>query len=451
MAWPQGKDQPSCWRTRMPARLTAVPAPARALDALAEPAICGAPAYRSPQHATLPHIVKFSGGRSSAAMVLSLARSGALDPERGDLVLFANTTAEHPATYDFAAKVCDELELGHAIPCLWYEFCTVEESTRAGWSRRPSYRLVRRTRASLNDDPAFPGYSDDGCAFEELASIKRMLPNRSLRFCTQFLKVLPGITLISEWLGGGPGPAARGHYHARALTSPATDASRYSGDRLEPQEVARIAEFVHSRPWMRPAQFWANFTVTPSRVDESARPRADVAGLTGPPVRYVTLLGLRSDEPERVNRAHYEAMLADGADSSQCRHESHPAGEIIATPLADAGADKDRVDNFWRRQEYDLTIDRARGNCVYCFMKGAPALRRLAAAENGASTSSPPGPVSIDWWADIEARYAGPSDDPDAQQFKFLALRSPSYAEIASATERSASQSGATLPCACTD
>ena len=385
-------------------------------------------------------------------MVLSLARSGALDPERGDLALFANTTAEHPATYDFAGEVCDELELRHAIPCLWYEFCTVEESAKAGWSRRPSYRLVRRTKATLDDDPRVPGYSDDGCAFEELASLKRMLPNRSLRICTQFLKVLPGISLISEWLGGGRGPAAAGHYHARPLTSSAGAASRYSGRRLDPQEVARIAEFVHSRPWMRPAQSWADFTVAPPRgYESSARPGADVAGLTGPPVRYVTLLGLRSDEPERVNRAHFEAMLADGANSSHCRHESHPAGEIIATPLADAGADKDRVDDFWRRQAYDLAIDRARGNCVYCFMKGAPALRRLAAAENDTPTGSPRGPASIYWWADIEARYAGPSDDPDVQRFKFLALRSPSYAEIASATDRPARQGGASLPCACTD
>ena len=384
-------------------------------------------------------------------MVLSLARNGALNPDRGDLVLFANTTAEHPATYDFTARVCDELEARHAIPCLWYEFCTVEESTKAGWSRRPSYRLVRRTRATPDDDPAVPGYSDDGCAFEELASLKRMLPNRSLRFCTQFLKVLPGITLISEWLGGGAGPAAAGHYHGRPLTSAAVDASRYSGTRLAPEEVARIAQFVHSRPWMRPSQSWADFTVAPARGNAGAMPRADVAGLTGPPVQYVTLLGLRSDEPERVNRAHFEAMLADGANNSHCRHESHPAGEIIATPLADAGADKDRVDAFWRQQPYDLAIDRSKGNCVYCFMKGAPALRRLAAAENGAVPGNPPGPVSIRWWADIEARYAGPSDDPDARQFKFLAFRSPSYAEIAAAPDGSARQRGATLPCACTD
>ena len=384
-------------------------------------------------------------------MVLSLARSGALDPDRRDLVLFANTTAEHPATYDFAARVCEELEERHAIPCLWYEFCTVEESTKFGWSRRPSYRLVRRQRATPEDPPTTPGYSDDGCAFEELASLKRMLPNRSLRFCTQNLKILPGIRLISEWLGGGPGPATAGHNHNRALTSADAAAERYNGSRWTSCEVAEIAAFVHSRPWMRPAQDWADFTVLPQSRRSQARPSADIAGLTGPPERYVTLLGLRSDEAERVNKAHFEAMLADGAEGSRCRHESHPAGEIIATPLADAGADIDRVDAFWQSQSYDLGIDRALGNCVYCFMKGEPALRRLTSAEHGAPDAGSGGPASIHWWADIEARYAGPSDDPDVQQFKFLTLRSPSYAEIADGTTAAGRNDRVSLPCACTD
>ncbi len=384
-------------------------------------------------------------------MVLSLARTGTLNAERGDLVLFANTTAEHPATYEFAARVCDELESAHAIPCLWYEFCTVEESTRYGWSRRPSYRLVRRSRASNSDDPAIPGYADDGRAFEELASLKRMLPNRNLRFCTQFLKVLPGIKLIAEWLGGGPGPAVAGHQHGRPLTSAAGDAARYAGSRLRQHEVADIASFMHTRPWMRPEQDWRDFTVTQRGAECLPRPSADLAGLTGPPARYLTVLGLRSDEQERVSRAHFEAMLADGAHGSRCRHESHPAGEVIATPLADAGADIDSIDEFWRGQEYDLGIERSRGNCVYCFMKGEPALRRLAAAEHEDQMSANAGPSTIRWWADIEARYAGPSDDPDVQQFKFLTLRSPSYAEIAITPAAEPRRGGESLPCVCTD
>ena len=426
--------------------------PASFIEA-SEMTICGAPRYVDPEHSKLPHIVKFSGGRSSAAMVLSLARCGALDASRRDLVLFANTTAEHTATYRFAAQVCDELEARHGLPCLWYEFCTVEEANRDGWSRRPSYRLVRRKRATADDDPATPGYMDDGTAFEELASLKRMLPNRSLRFCTQYLKVLPGIWLIAEWLGGGPGPAAAGHHHGQHLVSAQIQAARYKGSRMNSELVAQVASFMHSRPWMRPAQRWEDFTVAATHGTYSAaRPCADIAGLTGLPVRYVTLLGLRSDEPDRVNRAHFEAMLADGATGSQCRHDSHPAGEIIATPLADAEADKGQVDDFWRQQRYDLAIDGALGNCVYCFMKGEPALRRLAATERANSERAPlSGPSSIGWWADIEARYANLSDDPDVERFKFLTFHSASYAEIAADTTNSGRTSSGGLPCACTD
>ena len=414
-------------------------------------AICGSPGYRNPAYADLPHIVKFSGGRSSAAMTLSLARSRSLRADRGDLVLFANTTAEHPATYDFAAKVCDEIEDEHGVPCLWYEFCTVEVASRTGWTRAGSYRLVRRVRASIDDEPATPGYLDDGTAFEELASLKAMLPNRSVRICTQHLKVLPGIELIAHWLGGGPGPPHSGHYHARRLVSAEDSAARYSGTRMTAEECLEVRSFVHDCNRARPAQLWSDFVSVPlMKPKQGPRPSADLAGRTGAPVRFVTLLGLRADEPKRVNRAHFESMLADGAAGAHCRHESHPAGEVMATPLADAGSDKFAVENFWRRQPYDLAIDGTAGNCVYCFMKGETALRNLAAAEQGNGRALS-GPSSIAWWADIERRYAGASDHPDSKRFKFLTLRSPTYAEIAENPRAKRSAAATGLPCACTD
>ena len=66
--------------------------------------------YRDVAHAELPHVVSFSGGRSSAALTFMAAEEGLLDPDRGDIVLFANTSAEHPGTYEFAAECKRRIE-----------------------------------------------------------------------------------------------------------------------------------------------------------------------------------------------------------------------------------------------------------------------------------------------------------------------------------------------------
>lgn len=413
--------------------LTAVAHDTVALDTPAG-LVCGAIRYRLPSHSDLPHVVKFSGGRSSAAMAISLARAGALNPERGDVVLFANTTAEHPATYEFAAKVCDEIEAEHGIPCFWYEFCTVEDMTRSGWSRVPSFRLVRRVKASESDDLAKPGYRDDGTAFEEMVSLKTMIPNRSLRFCTQQLKVLPGISVLSYWLGGGPGPAHAGHHYEDRLASAADDAERYAGKAMTTAEIESAREFVHAQCVSRPAQRWEDFTTVPTgKPDEGPRPMADLAGKHGAPVGYVTVMGLRADEKERVTKAQIAEVMYGGASTAKCRHDSHPAGEVIAAPLCDHGADKQMVNEFWEREGYDLGLDRdgRLGNCVYCFMKGESVLQRLAAEEN--PRRPPPGPAGIKWWANIESKYARRSDEAENgfHSFKFLSLRSASYSDIA--------------------
>ena len=60
--------------------------------------------YRSKRHQELPHVVKFSGGRSSGMLLFTLLENGFLVRERGDVVIFNNTSCEHPETYKFAAK-----------------------------------------------------------------------------------------------------------------------------------------------------------------------------------------------------------------------------------------------------------------------------------------------------------------------------------------------------------
>lgn len=52
-----------------------------------------------------PHVVKFSGGRSSGMMLMRLLEQGKLNPTRGDVIVFNNTSVEHPATYEFTRKL----------------------------------------------------------------------------------------------------------------------------------------------------------------------------------------------------------------------------------------------------------------------------------------------------------------------------------------------------------
>ena len=53
--------------------------------------------YDSLDQRELPHVVKFSGGRSSGMMLMLMLEQERLNPKRGDVVVFNNTSAEHPA------------------------------------------------------------------------------------------------------------------------------------------------------------------------------------------------------------------------------------------------------------------------------------------------------------------------------------------------------------------
>ena len=63
-----------------------------------------------------PHIVKFSGGRSSGMMLMKLLEGNKLKPERGDVIVFNNTSAEHSATYDFTRSMKKLAEGKYNIP-----------------------------------------------------------------------------------------------------------------------------------------------------------------------------------------------------------------------------------------------------------------------------------------------------------------------------------------------
>ena len=97
--------------------------------------------YRAKRHGTLPHVVKFSGGRSSGMLLFTLLENKILDADRGDVILFNNTSAEHPDTYRFVQD-CSKASDRYGIPSFWVEFQTYEDARNGEWTRLPSYRLV---------------------------------------------------------------------------------------------------------------------------------------------------------------------------------------------------------------------------------------------------------------------------------------------------------------------
>ena len=407
--------------------------------------------YRRPRHTTYPHVVKFSGGRSSALTALSLAENGTLKPERGDLVVFANTSAEHPATYQFAKQVSTKLENDYELPVLWYEFCTVEDAAYNTYRRFPSYRLVSRN--PIEYDPN--GYSWQGEVFEEMISWQQMLPTSRKRSCTYKLKLGPSHQLLSEWFSGSSGPAHAGHYRPDRQVTAWQAALEYerNGGGMTTTDYARRAEYMMSRPPNRSEQKWQDYTI--SSVNNLKQPGEGLWGR--PPIQHVTLLGLRADESRRVNRVLDRTFISEGASSSRCGTQSQPGGEHPHFPLYDSGITEQEVRTAWQKGLLgvdDLTIDSDLGNCVFCFMKGANMLKTLARLDDPRRIKGTPS--DIGWWEKIEQQYrrtAPTRNGNGTTKFGFLGAKSPSYSQVRANNypRRKKIPLGASSACDCTD
>ena len=404
---------------------------------------------RAKQHESFPHVVKFSGGRSSAALVFLLAEAGLLDPDRGDVILFANTSAEHPATYRFARECKLRLEQDFGLPFLWFEFCTVEDASRGFYARRPSYRLVRAN--PIEKDPL--GYRSRGEVFEEFLSYQGMLPNPHTRSCTARLKLYPSHELLGEWFGQTDGPPHAGHYGERRFVTPRKALALYRRSRgVAPDDVymERI-DMMTRRPPSRPAQRWQDYTGAPVR---KAPLNASPAPMWGHDARtHVTLLGLRADEQPRIGRIMSRSMFAEGASGPTCSVRTQPPGERPCFPLADWGYDETAVRRFWQDRAFDLDLPELGGNCVFCFMKGTSALRRAA---NHADPLRVPGtPSDVQWWTDIEQKYQRkvPARNGNGlSRFGFFGVGGPSFSDIAAGRTCGPNRySSGTVACDCTD
>ena len=118
----------------------------------------------------------FSGGRSSAAMLLYLADSGA----DVDCVIFNNTGMETPETLEFAHFMQSRILKGWDVPFVWLELSFTGKGKR-------TYRIVNYKTACR-----------DGRVFRQFVQSNKAIPYRKKRTCTTVLKVQTTAQFIQD-------------------------------------------------------------------------------------------------------------------------------------------------------------------------------------------------------------------------------------------------------------
>ena len=363
--------------------------------------------YLDEHHAELPHVVKFSGGRSSGMLLLTLLANGILKSERGDVVVFNNTSSEHPRTYDFVRE-CKAATEQHGIPFFLVEFQTYEDARKGEWTRLQSYRLV-------NDEPWSEGNPDGfqwrGEVFEEVMSWSGFVPNQFRRICTTNMKLGATRLFLRDWLACKASIPRLGHFGSTPRIDRKAMYARHRRNGGEVPENIYIAKkrYGWSRPYVRPEQQYEDFSGAWGQFDNawlSGKAHGDLAVFGKGGVEYVAFVGLRADEPARVGRVKERN---NGPEASGYE------GEHVYMPLVDMHVAAVDVNAFWGRQEWDLTLppDSGLSNCVYCFLKGGATLRKvqreMATANN---RDAPPRygpldgtPCDVAWWQRMEEEY----------------------------------------------
>lgn len=98
--------------------------------------------------------------------------------------------------------------------------------------------------------------------------------------------------------------------------------------------------------------------------------------------RWLNIVGLRADEPRRVERA---------LDPARQKRD----GYVTVCPLAPAGIEEHHVLSFWKEQPFDLGLAGPwEGNCDCCFFKNRAALYRMWHDH----------PERLAWWQKMEQR-----------------------------------------------
>ena len=361
--------------------------------------------YKSKNHSALPHVVKFSGGRSSGMLLFALLENGLLRRERGDVIVFNNTSAEHPDTYRFVHN-CMHTARQYDIPFYQIEFQTYEDARRGEWTRLPTYRLINDTPKS---DANVDGFHWQGEVFEELLSWAGYVPNQFNRICTRHLKLEVTRTFLKDWLASKPTIPRLGHHGNASRIDPEASYRRHLENQGGvPRDIfLRKRDFVWRRPHFRPEQRYEDFCPGWRRSENPAlkgKTLGDKAWFGKGGVEYVAFIGLRGDEPHRIQR------VEDRNDGS-----AGYEGEHVYMPLHDMAVTRDDVNLFWDRQDWNLSLpkDTRLSNCVYCFLKGALNLKDIRSRMKEAKESVASGfgpladtPCDLAWWNRVESQYS---------------------------------------------
>lgn len=421
--------------------------------------------YRAKSHSQLPHVVKFSGGRSSGLLLFTLLENGFLRQDRGDVVLFNNTSCEHPETYKFVAECKRRVEETYGIPFFIIQFQTYEDARQGEWRRIHTYRLVNeRPYGPENPD----GFQWQGEVFEELLSNKTYLPNQFSRVCTLSLKLETTRMFLRDWFASKKTIPQQGHGLSYSLVDPDQMHERHTRNAGGvPKEILLDKkQFALSRPPNRPKQTYKDFS-DPAEVFENAALKDKVFGqkawFGNDGIKYVAFIGLRADEQVRVARVQSRA--------SNPHTNTGYEGEQVYMPLATMHIRKADVNAFWQQQDWDLNLPEngALSNCVYCFLKGSTNLAQVHTQMEAQKASEIEGfgsikgtPSDIDWWIHKEDKYGRnlkkenrEQTNPETNLIGFFGATSGfSYDTIATSAakgERLDQFANAVLPCDCTE
>jgi hypothetical protein len=360
-------------------------------------------------------------------MLMELLKNNKLNPERGDVIIFNNTSAEHSATYDFTRSMKKLAEEKYNIPFFWIEYQTYEDSNRSyQWSRKSSYKLVNEQPFS-KDNPG--GYHYKGEVFEEIISLGGFLPSMVSRICTVSMKIFITNAFLSDWFAQKQGIERLGHYGKSQKMSDADVMKTHRKNRGSVPEKILLAKkaFVRSCAFVRNKQLWQDWTkanivinnevLRESIVGNKAQLYGDIS------VDYVSVLGIRSDEQRRITKI--ENRIDEAQESQGKSLFSQPHGESIFAPLVDDGVTQEQVIEFWEEQSFNLRLSNTGlfSNCLYCPLKSKAKLQQIATLQLDKDVDKET-PESIDWWVNIEKKY---SRDLEAENRKITSEKLPKY------------------------